>query len=144
MRIFCVNGPNLNQLGKREPEIYGTTTLEDICALVVDDAKKLGAEVRFFQSNSEGELVDAIQDATDWAQAIIINPAAYTHTSVALRDALAMLSIPIIEVHLSNVYAREEFRHKSLIAPIAHGQISGFGANGYQLALQAAHRLVEG
>ena len=142
MRIFCVNGPNLNLLGKREPEIYGSTTLEDINTICVDEAKALGMEVQCFQSNSEGALVDAIQDKGAWAEAIIINPAAYTHTSVALRDALAAVGKPIIEVHLSNVYAREDFRHHSFIAPIAVGQISGFGSDGYRMAMHAAHRIL--
>ena len=142
MRIFCVNGPNLNLLGKREPEVYGTDTLDGINADLEKEAKALNIKIEFFQSNSEGDLVNAIQEKGPLADAIIINPAAYTHTSVALRDALAAVGKPVIEVHLSNVYAREEFRHTSYIAPIAVGQISGFGPDGYTMALHAAHRIL--
>ncbi|GMW03661.1 MAG: 3-dehydroquinate dehydratase [Candidatus Hydrogenedentota bacterium] len=138
MNVLVVHGPNLNLLGTREPEVYGSTTLDDINGMLEREAKGLGATLRIFQSNSEGALVDAIQEARGWADALIINPAAYTHTSVAIRDAIAAVGIPAIEVHLSNVYAREEFRHHSYIAPVALGQISGFGAEGYRLALLAA------
>lgn len=138
MNILVVHGPNLNLLGTREPEVYGPTTLDDINAMLEEEGAPKGATFRFFQSNSEGELVTAIQDAAEWAQAIIINPAAYTHTSVALRDAIAAVGIATIEVHLSNVFAREDFRHHSHISAVALGVISGFGAEGYKLALYAA------
>lgn len=138
MRILVVHGPNLNMLGTREPDIYGSTTLEQINAMLVEEGKKLGAEVRAVQSNSEGELVTAVQQAAGWADALIINPAGYTHTSVALRDAVAALPVPTIEVHLSNVHAREDFRRHSYIAPVARGQIAGFGADSYRLALLGA------
>lgn len=138
MKILVVHGPNLNLLGSREPEVYGVSTLDEINAMLLGEAENLGVELKTFQSNAEGELVTAIQEARDWADAIIINPAAYTHTSVALRDVIAAIDIPTIEVHLSNIYAREEFRHQSHIAPVAVGQISGFGAEGYRLALLAA------
>ena len=138
MKILVLHGPNLNLLGSREPDVYGTVTLESIDAMLEEEAKKGGVELRTVQSNSEGELVSAIQEAASWADALIINPAAYTHTSVALRDAISAVGIPAIEVHLSNIYAREEFRHHSYIAPVAVGQISGFGAESYRLALLAA------
>ncbi len=142
MRILVVHGPNLNMLGTREPEIYGSTTLEQIDAMLVEEAARLGAEVKTLQSNSEGELVTSVQKAAGWADALIINPAGYTHTSVALRDAIAALSVPTIEVHLSNVYAREEFRRHSYVSPVAKGVISGFGADSYLLALIAATRML--
>ena len=138
MNVFVVHGPNLNLLGTREPEIYGSTTLEDINAMLDVEACQLGVAIKTFQSNGEGEMVTAIQGAAAWADVIIINPAAYTHTSVALRDAIAAGGVPAIEVHLSNIYARETFRHHSFIAPVAAGQISGFGAESYRLALLAA------
>jgi len=138
MKVLVIHGPNLNTLGQREPEVYGHTTLDDINAMLTEEAGKLGIEVQFMQSNVEGELVDAIQGAVGKIDAIVINPAAYTHTSVALRDAVAAVDIPAIEVHLSNVYAREEFRHHSYIAPVAVGQIAGFGKESYRLALIAA------
>jgi len=143
MNVLVVHGPNLNLLGTREPEVYGRVTLEAINAMLEAEGRKLGAEVRTFQSNIEGELVTAIQDARGWADVIIINPAAYTHTSVALRDAIAAVGIPAIEVHLSNVNAREAFRHHSYIAPVAAGTICGFGAEGYRLALIAATTMVK-
>ncbi len=143
MNVLVLHGPNLNLLGAREPEVYGRETLGAIDAMLEDEGRKLGIDVHTFQSNIEGELVTAIQDARGWADAIVINPAAYTHTSVALRDAIAAVGIPTIEVHLSNVYARELFRHHSYIAPIAVGQICGFGAEGYRLALIAASRLTK-
>ncbi|MCX5757274.1 MAG: type II 3-dehydroquinate dehydratase [Candidatus Hydrogenedentes bacterium] len=143
MNVLVLHGPNLNLLGTREPEVYGRETLAAIDAMLEDEGRKLGVDVRTFQSNIEGELVTAIQDARGWADAIVINPAAYTHTSVALRDAIAAVGIPTIEVHLSNVYARELFRHHSYIAPVAVGQICGFGAEGYRLALIAASRLAK-
>ena len=143
MRVQVLHGPNLNLLGQREPDVYGNVTLEDINAMLEAEAKALGIELRTVQSNSEGELVNAIQGAAGWADAMIINPAAYTHTSVALRDAVAASAFPVIEVHLSNVYAREAFRHHSFIAPVAAGQITGFGKDSYRLALHAAKGIVE-
>lgn len=135
-KILVINGPNLNLLGLREPGIYGCETLEGINNSLLTLAHELSCEVAFLQSNCEGALVDAIQQAAGSVDGIIINPAAYTHTSVALRDAIAAVGLPVIEVHLSNVYKREEFRHKSLIAPVAVGQIAGLGADGYLLALR--------
>lgn len=135
MKILVINGPNLNLLGKREPGIYGAKTLEAINGSLAALAAAKGAVVEFFQSNAEGALVDAIQDALGRFDGIIINPAAYTHTSVAIRDAISAVALPTVEIHLSNVYRREDFRHKSLIAPVALGQIAGFGPTGYELAL---------
>lgn len=137
MKILVINGPNLNLLGTRESDIYGTMTLEDINASLQDLAKELNVEVTISQSNHEGEIVDMIHNAKDYA-ALVINPAAYTHTSVAIRDAIAAVEIPAVEIHISNIYNREEFRHKSLISPVAHGQISGFGPESYLLGLRAA------
>lgn len=134
-KILVINGPNLNMLGKREPEIYGSTTLCDINKFIKDEADVLGCEVEFFQSNSEGALIDAIHGTCGRYDGIIINPAAYTHTSVAIRDALASIDVPAIEVHISNVHRREEFRHVSLTAPSCIGQICGLGIEGYVLAL---------
>jgi len=137
MRILYLNGPNLNLLGTREPEKYGRTTLPEIETRVRQRGIELGADIDFRQSNVEGELVSWIQEAKDKFDWLVLNAAAYTHTSIALRDAIAAISIPTIEIHLSNVHAREEFRHKSLIAPVCRGQITGFGANSYLLALEA-------
>lgn len=138
MNILFLNGPNLNLLGQREPEVYGRTTLADIEAKVRDRAAKFKVGVEFRQSNLEGELVAWIQQAKDKFDAIVLNAAGYTHTSVALRDAISAVGVPTIEIHLSNVYAREEFRHTSLIAPVCRGVIAGFGANSYVLAVEAA------
>jgi 3-dehydroquinate dehydratase-2 len=138
MKILFINGPNLNLLGQREPEIYGHTTLADIEAKVRKRAAELKAEIDFRQSNLEGELVGWIQQAKGNFDVIVINAAAYTHTSIALRDAIAAGGVPTIEIHLSNVHAREEFRHKSLIAPVCLGQITGFGQKSYILGLEAA------
>jgi 3-dehydroquinate dehydratase II len=138
MKILFLNGPNLNLLGTREPEVYGRTTLKDIEAKVRDRAAKLGVEIDFRQSNLEGELVAWIQQSKGVCNVIVLNAAAYTHTSIALRDAISAVGVPTIEIHLSNVHAREEFRHKSLIAPVCKGQIAGFGAESYVLALEAA------
>jgi len=143
MKVLFLNGPNLNLLGKREPEIYGQTTSADIEAQVRTRAVKLGVEVEFRQSNFEGELVEWIQQAKPQFQVIVLNAAAYTHTSIALRDAIIAADVPTIEVHLSNVHAREEFRHKSVIAAVCRGQIIGFGANSYILALEAAVNVKE-
>lgn len=133
--ILVINGPNINMLGKREPEIYGSLTMEDINNKISQHAKELNCKVDFFQSNHEGELVTAIQNAMGVYNGIIINPAAYTHTSVALCDALASIDVPAIEVHISNIHKREEFRHVSLTCPSCVGQICGLGADGYILAL---------
>lgn len=143
MKMLFLNGPNLNLLGQREPEIYGRTTLAQIEAQVRERAAKLGVEVDFRQSNSEGELVAWIQQAKGKSDVIVLNAAAYTHTSIALRDAISATGIPTIEIHLSNVHAREEFRHKSLIAPVCRGQICGFGVNSYILAVEAGVNVVE-
>jgi len=136
--ILVLHGPNLNLLGTREPEIYGATTLADIDALLIEQAKTAGHALSTLQSNDEGALVAAIQNASNKVDYIIINPAAFTHTSVAMRDALAAVNIPFIEVHLSNVYAREDFRRHSYFSDLAQGVISGLGATGYSLALTSA------
>jgi len=139
---LVVHGPNLNLLGTREPEIYGRTTLEDINQRLIELGRELGIKVETFQSNSEGEIVDRLQAARDWIDVLIINPAAYTHTSIAIRDALSALGAPSIEVHLSNVYRREPFRHHSTIADVVSGRIMGFGSESYVLALRAAANLI--
>ena len=136
-RILVIHGPNLNLLGSREPDIYGTTTLEQINGDLSSAAKEWGAELEFFQSNYEGALVDRIQESQSWADGILINPGGLTHTSVTLRDALVATGLPIVEVHLSNIFAREEFRQISFVAPIALGVVSGFGPMGYGLGLNA-------
>ncbi|MDB2437618.1 type II 3-dehydroquinate dehydratase [Hellea sp.] len=141
--IYILNGPNLNLLGTREPEIYGSDTLADIEKSCVKNAKEAGFEIVFKQSNIEGELVDMIQEARDKASALIINPAAYTHTSVAIHDALKTLDIPAIEIHLSQPAKRESFRRRSYVAEAVTGTISGFGANSYELGLQAAIKLLK-
>src|SRR5215831_7050278 len=138
MKILFLNGPNLNLLGQREPEVYGRATLADIEAKVRERAAKFGAEIDFRQTNLEGELVAWIQQAKGFVDVIVLNAAAYTHTSIALRDAISAVGVPTIEIHLSNIHAREEFRHKSLIAPVCVGQISGFGSHSYILALEAS------
>lgn len=143
MHIVVIHGPNLNLLGFREPEIYGEDTLDDINTRLQHEAAELGVTVTCRQFNSEGDIVDAIQAAREGADGLIINPAAYTHYSIAIRDALAMLDIPVIEVHLSNIYAREAFRAQSVIAPVVQGQIAGLGADGYLLALRGIKRLLE-
>src|SRR5580698_2602796 len=144
MNILFLNGPNLNLLGQREPEVYGRTTLADIEAKVRERAAKFKAGIEFRQSNLEGELVSWIQEAKGKFDVIVLNAAAYTHTSVALRDAIAAVGVPTIEIHLSNVHAREEFRHKSLIAAVCRGQICGFGPKSYLLGLEAAVDVNEG
>ncbi len=135
-KILIINGPNLNLLGTREPEVYGKLTLNEIETELKNLAKELKVEIECFQSNHEGEIVDKICNAQNIFDGIVINPAAYTHTSVAIRDALAAVRIPTIEVHISNVYSRDEFRHNSFIAPVSVGQISGLGIKGYLFALQ--------
>jgi 3-dehydroquinate dehydratase-2 len=136
-RILVIHGPNLNLLGIREPEIYGATTLEEINALLAAAAKEHGAEIEAFQSNHEGALIDRIQESVSFADGILINPAGLTHTSVALRDALLATALPVVEVHLSNVFAREEFRHFSHVSEIAVGLVAGFGPMSYRLGLAA-------
>ena len=143
MKILVLHGPNLNLLGRREPAVYGSFTLEEINASVQKLAEELGVQVEFFQSNHEGELVDRLHQAGETCAAVIFNPGAYTHYSLALRDAVAAIPAPVVEVHLSNIYAREEFRRRSVIAPAAAGQISGFGLDGYLLALRAAVSLAK-
>ena len=138
---LILHGPNLNLLGEREPDVYGLVTLEEINRRLVEKGRELGIEVRAFQSNHEGALIDALHEARQWADGVIFNPGGYTHTSVALRDAVAAIGLPVIEVHLSNPQAREAFRHTSYVAPVARGTIAGFGAHSYLLALEAAVRL---
>ncbi|GHT56218.1 3-dehydroquinate dehydratase [Endomicrobiia bacterium] len=141
-KVLVINGPNINMLGVREPEIYGNITLKGIENELSSLAKELKVEVDFFQSNHEGAIVDKIQSSLNGIAGIIINPAAFTHTSVAIRDAFIAISVPIIEVHISNIYAREEFRHKSYIAAIAVGQITGLGIDGYLFALRKIVSLI--
>ncbi|MGQ9729838.1 MAG: type II 3-dehydroquinate dehydratase [Candidatus Zipacnadales bacterium] len=143
MKVLVIHGPNLNLLGMREPAIYGDQDLDTINELIQNEAKELGLEVTIIQSNHEGEIVEAIHDAHNWANAIIINPAGYTHTSVVIFDALEAVRLPAIEVHLSNLHAREEFRARSVTARACVGQISGFGGTSYLLALRAAKSIIE-
>jgi 3-dehydroquinate dehydratase-2 len=135
--ILVLHGPNLNMLGIREPEIYGNLTLDDINAKLADLGRELKVEVRCVQSNHEGVLIDALHEAREWASGVILNPGGYTHTSVALRDAVTAIVIPVVETHLSNVYAREDFRRQSLISPVCIGKVVGFGWRSYTLALRA-------
>ncbi|NTV29429.1 MAG: type II 3-dehydroquinate dehydratase [Candidatus Omnitrophica bacterium] len=142
-KILVIHGPNLNLLGQREVSVYGSTTLEEINNQLAQVARENGVEVVFFQSNHEGDIVDRIgRCPADGFQAIVINPAAYTHTSVAIRDAVSAVNIPTVEIHLSNIYKREEFRHHSMLAPAAVGQISGFGVHSYVLGLLAAVKMI--
>lgn len=143
-RIFVLHGPNLNLLGSREPEQYGRLTLAEINQRLVAIGRELDLEVYTFQANGEGQLVDALQDSAVWAAGVVFNPGGYTHTSVALRDAVAAIPIPVVEVHLSNVQAREDFRRQSLIAPVCAGSISGFGWRSYLLAMQALKAFLAG
>jgi 3-dehydroquinate dehydratase-2 len=134
--ILILHGPNLNLLGTREPDVYGSLTMADINKRIMAAGESSGVEVRTYHSNSEGGLIDALHEAREWADGVVFNPGAYTHTSIALRDAISAIGIPVVEVHLSNVYAREEFRHKSLLAPVCVGKITGFGWRSYLLGLQ--------
>lgn len=142
-KILVIHGPNLNLLGKREKDIYGTFNLKTINSKIEKLAKSLKVDVEFYQSNHEGDIVETIGKADKKFDAIVINPAAYTHTSVAIRDAVSAIAIPVIEVHLSNIYAREEFRQKSLISPVVKGSICGFGINSYLLGLEAARSVLK-
>ena len=141
-KVLVIHGPNLNMLGTREPDIYGSRRLEDIDAVLTDLGKKLDLDVETFQSNFEGEIIGKIQKSSRTCKGLIINPAAYTHTSIAIRDALLLLDIPIIEIHLSNIYRRESFRHKSMIADVVTAQIAGFGVDGYVMALEALSGMI--
>lgn len=142
-KILVLHGPNLNLLGLREPEIYGSTTLADIDQMLIEEAKKAGVALEAMQTNHEGILIDAIQAANDKYDFIILNAAAFTHYSIAVRDAIAAIHVPVIEVHLSNIHKREEFRHNSVIAPVVVGQICGFGADSYFAALQVVIRKLQ-
>jgi len=141
--VLVIHGPNLNMLGKREPELYGKTTLDEINASLEKLGQRLGLAVEAFQSNHEGAIVDRIQEAAVTQKGLIINPAAYTHTSVAIRDALLLLHIPVIEIHISNIYKREPFRHKSVISDVVTAQIAGFGVRGYSMALEALAKMIQ-
>lgn len=143
IKLSVIHGPNINLLGAREPDIYGHDTYDGMNKRIKEHANRLEVEVRIFQSNSEGEIIDMIHQASDWADGIIINPGAYTHYAYAIRDALAAVRMPIVEVHLTNVHSREEWRRHSVISPISTGQILGFGTNSYILAVTAMKTLIE-
>jgi len=143
-RILVIHGPNLNLLGTREPEVYGSTTLSQIDAMLSELGGELGVEVESFQSNHEGAIIDAIHGARGRVDGILLNPGAYTHYAIAIRDAIAAVDLPVVEVHLSNIYKREPFRHRSVIAPVAAGTIAGFGAESYRLGLRALVHLLRG
>ena len=136
MKILVLHGPNLNLLGTREPEVYGSMTLDDINNKLIELGKELGTEIKCLQSNHEGALIDALHDARIWADGVVFNPGGYTHTSIALRDAISAIQIPVVEVHMSNVYAREEFRHVSMISAVCKGKVVGFGWRSYELGLR--------
>ncbi|MCB0101084.1 MAG: type II 3-dehydroquinate dehydratase [Anaerolineales bacterium] len=144
MKILILHGPNLNLLGTREPEVYGSMTLDDINEKMIVLGKELGAEVICKQSNHEGALIDTLHDARTWANGVVFNPGGYTHTSVALRDAISAIVIPVIEVHLSNVYAREEFRHVSFVSAVCKGKVTGFGWRSYELGLRGLVDIIKG
>jgi 3-dehydroquinate dehydratase-2 len=143
-RILVLNGPNLNLLGTREPEVYGSDTLEQLMAALEAHASSRGVEVRTRQSNGEGELIDALHDARAWADGVVFNPGAYTHTSVALRDAISAIELPVVETHLSNVHAREPFRHRSMLSAVCLGVVGGFGKHSYVVALDGLLRHLDG
>lgn len=143
MKVCVLHGPNLNLLGIREPDVYGQHSFDELNRRIKERAREIGVEARIFQSNSEGQIVDAIHDALKWADAIVINPGAFTHYSYAIRDAIAAVRLPTIEVHLTNVQAREEWRRQSVVSPVTSGQIIGFGTHSYLMALDAAKDLVE-
>ena len=144
MKILILHGPNLNLLGTREPEVYGSMTLENINEKMIVLGKELNAEIKCTQSNHEGELIDALHDARTWANGVVFNPGGYTHTSVALRDAISAIQIPVIEVHISNIYAREEFRHTSFVSAVCKGKVTGFGWRSYELGLRGLIDIIKG
>ena len=143
MNILVINGPNLNLLGKREPRVYGNDTLLEIQGEIVQLAKELNIDVEFYQSNHEGGVIDALHNAMDDSDGVVLNAGAYTHYSYAIRDAIAAIKIPVVEIHMSNIHAREEFRHTSVIAPVCRGSIQGFGKNSYLLALRAVKDIID-